>query len=59
MGSKRLIRIRALILDMDGVIWHDDQPIGDLPFIFEQIREKKLEFLMATNNATLPGRSAP
>ena len=43
--------IRALILDMDGVIWKENQPIGDLPAIFSAIQAKGLKLALATNNA--------
>lgn len=45
--------IKALILDMDGVIWKGDAPIGDLPATFNRIRERGLKFVFATNNGTL------
>lgn len=44
--------IRSLIIDMDGVIWKADAPIGDLPATFRRIRERGLKFLFATNNGT-------
>jgi 4-nitrophenyl phosphatase len=44
--------IKALILDMDGVIWKSDAPIGDLSTIFKRIRELGLKFVFATNNGT-------
>jgi len=44
--------IKALILDMDGVVWRGDTPIGDLPATFERIRERGLKFVFATNNST-------
>jgi 4-nitrophenyl phosphatase len=44
--------IKSLILDMDGVIWRADAPIGDLPSIFNRIRERGLKFVFATNNGT-------
>jgi 4-nitrophenyl phosphatase len=44
--------IKALILDMDGVIWKGDAPIGNLPAIFKRIRERGLKFVFATNNGT-------
>jgi len=44
--------IKSLILDMDGVIWRGDAPIGDLPTIFSRIRERGLKFVFATNNGT-------
>jgi 4-nitrophenyl phosphatase len=49
-------QIRALILDIDGVIWKGGQPIGDLPAIFSAIQARNLKFIFATNNAvrTIP-----
>lgn len=44
--------IKALILDMDGVLWKAEAPIGDLPSIFKRIRQRGLEFVFATNNGT-------
>ena len=44
--------IKSLIIDMDGVIWKGDAPIGDLPAIFSRIRERGLKFVFATNNST-------
>jgi len=44
--------IKALILDMDGVIWRSDSPIGDLPVIFGRIKEHGLKYVFATNNGT-------
>lgn len=44
--------IKALILDMDGVLWKGDAPIGDLPATFKRIRERGLKFVFATNNGT-------
>lgn len=45
-------QIKALIIDMDGVIWRADSPIGDLPATFDRIRERGLKFVFATNNGT-------
>ena len=44
--------IKALILDMDGVLWSENNPIGDLPRIFQTISEKSLSVALATNNST-------
>ncbi|MBI3739903.1 MAG: HAD-IIA family hydrolase, partial [Chloroflexi bacterium] len=44
--------VRGLILDMDGVLWKDDTPIGDLPAIFKRIASRGLQVVLATNNAT-------
>jgi 4-nitrophenyl phosphatase len=37
---------------MDGVLWKDTSPIGDLPIIFNSIRAQGLKVVIATNNAT-------
>lgn len=49
-------QVRALILDIDGVIWKGGQPIGDLPAIFSAIQARGLQYIFATNNAvrTIP-----
>jgi 4-nitrophenyl phosphatase len=44
--------IRALIIDMDGVLWLQDQPIGDLPALFEKIKQRGLKAALVTNNAS-------
>ena len=44
--------IQALILDMDGVIWQSDAPIGNLPEIFKRIEARGLKYVFATNNGT-------
>jgi len=45
-------RIRGLILDMDGVLWRGQEPLGNLERIFERIHNHKLRVTLATNNAT-------
>jgi 4-nitrophenyl phosphatase len=45
-------KIRALILDMDGVLWRENEPIGDLPEIFSEIKRQGWKVILATNNAT-------
>jgi 4-nitrophenyl phosphatase len=45
-------KIKALILDMDGVIWRKKEPIGDLEEIFRQITAKGIRFAFATNNSS-------
>lgn len=44
--------IKALILDMDGVLWRGSSSIGNLPRIFETIKKLGLKVVMATNNAS-------
>ena len=45
--------IRALIIDMDGVLWHGDQPIPGLVDFFKTLRDQQIRFILATNNASL------
>ena len=44
--------IKALILDMDGVLWRENDPIGDLNKTFTGFYEAGLKVMLATNNAT-------
>jgi len=43
--------VRGLILDVDGVLWKDSEPIGDLAAAFGSIRARGLRVSIATNNA--------
>jgi 4-nitrophenyl phosphatase len=47
-----LTNIKSLIIDMDGVLWRDSSPIGNLSSIFRRIRERGWKFVFATNNGT-------
>ena len=44
--------IKALFLDMDGVLWHGKNPIGDLPSIFHKFQKIGIIPLFGTNNST-------
>ncbi len=45
--------IKALIIDMDGVLWHGNRPFPGLTDFFQTLRNKRLNFILATNNASL------
>ena len=47
-----LSTIKALILDLDGVLWRANEPIGDLAAIFRGIEGRGWKVVLATNNAT-------
>lgn len=47
-----LDKIDALIIDMDGVVWKADDPIGDPAEIFRRIKQRGKKFVFATNNST-------
>jgi len=42
--------IKAVILDMDGVLWRSNEPLCDLKKLFFLFKEQSIEVLMATNN---------
>jgi len=45
--------IQALIIDMDGVLWHGQHPLPGLSNFFAALRELDLPLILATNNASL------
>jgi 4-nitrophenyl phosphatase len=47
-----LSRIRHLIVDMDGVLWRGDEPMPGLNEFFAFLRQKRVGFVLATNNAS-------
>lgn len=44
--------IKSLIFDMDGVLWKDDTPLGDMQMIFHQLQSQNIQYTFATNNST-------
>jgi 4-nitrophenyl phosphatase len=44
--------IRAVISDMDGVLWTGDTPLPGLSVFFDLLRAKSLPFALATNNSS-------
>ena len=49
----KIDNISALIIDMDGVLWHGNNPIDGLVDFFSTLRQLSLPFILATNNASL------
>jgi 4-nitrophenyl phosphatase len=52
MPMPDLTKITALILDMDGVLWRDSQPMLDLPYFFTKVKQLEIPVVFATNNGT-------
>jgi 4-nitrophenyl phosphatase len=44
--------LRALIIDMDGVLWEGERPLPGLVEFFATLRALALHFILATNNAS-------
>lgn len=45
-------KIKNLILDMDGVLWHGETAVPGLVEFYATLRELEIGFVLATNNAT-------
>jgi 4-nitrophenyl phosphatase len=50
-----LASIQHLIIDMDGVLWLGDQPMPGVVEFFDTLRRLKINFILATNNASKSG----
>lgn len=48
----KLNTTKALLFDMDGVLWRGESPIGDLVSFFKTLDDLNLPYAFATNNAT-------
>lgn len=48
-----LTDIKALIIDMDGVLWHGEQALPGLTEFFKVIEDSNIRYILATNNASL------
>ncbi|MQC26703.1 MAG: HAD-IIA family hydrolase [Chloroflexi bacterium] len=46
------VAFKALLLDLDGVLWRGKEPIGDLPLTLQTAEEMGLRLAFVTNNAT-------
>jgi 4-nitrophenyl phosphatase len=51
-SPERLRDIRALVIDMDGVLWRGDTPMPGLAEFFDLLRRRPIHFRLATNNPT-------
>lgn len=47
-----LSHIHHLIVDMDGVLWRGDEPMSGLKEFFAFLRQNRVGFVLATNNAS-------
>lgn len=52
MENRELSTVKNLILDMDGVLWRGETPMPGLARLFETLRDSRIKFVLATNNAT-------
>ncbi|MGC9400365.1 MAG: HAD-IIA family hydrolase [Anaerolineae bacterium] len=44
--------VRALIVDMDGVLWRGDSPLPGLHAFFDLVRARHLRYTLITNNSS-------
>jgi probable selenium-dependent hydroxylase accessory protein YqeC len=51
-GIESLAKMKAVVSDMDGVLWRGNEPMPGLKEFFAFLREHDIRFILATNNAT-------
>src|SRR5574339_619899 len=51
-NTQSLAGITHLIIDMDGVLYVGDRPMACLREFFAFLRERRILFILATNNST-------
>ncbi|MFW5696837.1 MAG: haloacid dehalogenase, partial [Phototrophicaceae bacterium] len=44
--------VAALVIDMDGVLWRDSEPLPGLVELFDWLAESGTPYVLATNNST-------
>jgi 4-nitrophenyl phosphatase len=49
-----LKNIESLIIDIDGVLWKGHEPLPGVPAFFAFLRERKISFVIASNNSARP-----
>jgi len=50
---QKIDNIGGFIIDMDGVLWHGNNPIDGLEDFFTTLNELEIPYVLATNNASL------
>ncbi|MEJ2012452.1 MAG: HAD-IIA family hydrolase [Anaerolineales bacterium] len=45
-----LASIQGFVIDMDGVLWHGEDPLPGVPEFFHTLAERGSKFVLATNN---------
>jgi len=54
MSAWSLAHVRALVIDVDGVLWHGKQNLPGVPAFFDFLRARDIAFIIATNNSARP-----
>jgi 4-nitrophenyl phosphatase len=52
-----LTTTRAMIIDLDGVLWLGDMPLPGLDDFFALLRRRQIRFILVSNNATTTART--
>jgi 4-nitrophenyl phosphatase len=55
--ARFLHTLKAVILDMDGVLWHGDTPLPGMADLLHFLRGRRIGFLLVTNNSSLTPES--
>lgn len=54
MTMRELASLHALVIDVDGVLWHGDRDLPGVPAFFDFLRARQIAFIIATNNSARP-----
>ncbi len=54
MTTVQLSALRALVIDVDGVLWSGDHAFPGTRAFFDFLRSRQIEFTIATNNSARP-----
>lgn len=46
--------LRALVIDVDGVLWRGKQPLPGVPAFFDFLQTHNIQYMIATNNSAQP-----
>jgi 4-nitrophenyl phosphatase len=49
---KQYSRLKTILLDMDGVLWHGSKPVLDIGLLFDRIQKMDIQSYCVTNNST-------
>jgi len=52
MTDSLLAGVKGVVVDMDGVLWVGERPLPGLEAFFALLRERRLPYVLATNNAS-------
>src|SRR5262245_14258590 len=47
-----LLKLKGLVIDMDGVLWQGETPLPGIHEFFDILKRRRIKYILATNNNT-------